>query len=342
MLDRYHRQQLLPMIGAAGQSRLARARVVVLGCGALGTVAVELLARAGVGWIRLIDRDVVELTNLQRQTLYDERDAAEGRAKVVAAAQHLRAINSTIAIEPIVSDVTPRNVERLCLDPRPCVVLDGTDNAETRYLLNDACVKHGVPWVYGAAVGTDGRAMTVRPGIGPCLRCLFPEPPPEGTLPTCDTVGVLGPLTMTVASIQVTMALRVMLGAGPGDDLLLSVDGWTLRSRSISLQGARRHDCACCVSGRFEHLERVADAATRMCGRSSVQLSLGAATGWADALVPRLRTVGVVRVGEQVMHFEPAAEGGITMTLFADGRVLVHGTRDPQKARTIAAKYLGV
>lgn len=342
MIDRYHRQRLLPMIGEQGQALLAKARVVIVGCGALGTVAAELLARAGVGSLRLIDRDIVEVTNLQRQTLYDESDASEGRAKAVAAAGRLRAINSAISIEAVVSDVTPRNAESVCLDPRPTIVIDGTDNAETRYLLNDACVKHGVPWVYGGAVGTQGRVMPVRPGVGPCLRCVFPEPPEPGSLETCDTVGVLGPLTAMVAAMQATAVLRIIVGADPEDEALVTIDGWSLRSRAVSVRDGRRDDCECCGRRHFEFLGRMTESATRMCGRSSVQIDLGAHVRCTEELVQRLGKVGVIRRGEQLMHFEPYAEAGVRLTLFSDGRVIVHGVRDPQRARVMLSTYLGI
>lgn len=330
------------MIGADGQSRIRRARVVVLGCGALGTVAAELLARAGVGWLRLIDRDIVERSNLQRQSLFDEQDVGEARAKAVAAARRLSSINSTITIEPIVADVTPRNIERLCLEPRPVVVVDGTDNAETRYLLNDVCVKHGVTWVYGGAVGTQGRVMPVRPNVGPCLRCIFSEPPAPGSLDTCDTAGVLGTLTATVAAMQAATALRLILNAPQHDDALVSIDGWTLRSRAVSLRDARRTDCTCCAARRFEFLDRVADNAVRMCGRSTVQLTLGDTAGWTENLLARLRSVGTVQAGMQLTHFEPSGEPGVKLTLFEDGRVLVHGVTDVSAARSLVARYLGI
>jgi adenylyltransferase/sulfurtransferase len=342
MVERYQRQMLLPMIGTKGQSRLRDASVVVLGCGALGTVAAELLARAGAGSLRLIDRDIVEPTNLQRQTLFDESDAANGHAKAVAAANRLRAINSMIVVDPVVADVTSRNIERLCLDPKPTVVIDGTDNADTRYLLNDACVKHAVPWVYGGAVGTEGRVMPVRPGIGPCLRCIFPDAPAAGTLDTCDTVGVLGTLTATVAAMQSAAALRIIVGESIEHDALVTIDGWTLRSRAVSLREARQEDCLCCVARRFEFLDRVTVTAARMCGRSTVQFPLVEGVGWTENLLTRLRAVGVVRSAGQVTHFEPNNDPGLKLTLFADGRVLVHGVKDVAVARSVVARYLGV
>jgi adenylyltransferase/sulfurtransferase len=239
--DRYHRQTLLRQIGREGQKKLASSRALLVGCGALGTVLAEQLVRAGVGTIRIIDRDVVELTNLQRQTLFDESDAAEGVPKAIAAERRLGAINSAVRIEPIVADFHAGNAEELA--GRPDVILDGTDNAETRYLINDLAVKHGITWVYGACVGTEGRVMTVRPGDGPCLRCLFPEPPTAGELPTCDTAGVLGPLAGIVASLQAVAAIKLLSGnaAALGREMT-AIDVWSNRIRSIDTTDARRSD----------------------------------------------------------------------------------------------------
>ncbi len=212
-MNRYHRQTLLPQFGAEGQARLAAAPVLVVGCGALGSVLADQLVRAGVGYTRVVDRDVVEITNLQRQVLFDEADARDGAPKAIAAARRLAAVNSSVVIEPIIADVHARNVEEIAGVGeaggawKADLILDGTDNVETRYLLNDVSIKHGVPWVYGACVGTEGRVMLVRPGKSPCLRCIFPEPPGPGELPTCDTAGVLGAASAVVASLQVAAAL---------------------------------------------------------------------------------------------------------------------------------------
>src|SRR5262245_34353204 len=209
-IDRYHRQTLLPQIGEAGQRKLAGARVLLVGCGALGSTIAEQLARAGIGHLRNADRDIVELTNLQRQVLFDDSDAAGGLPKAVAAANRLSKINSTITIEPRVVDVDALNVEQLVAG---CdMILDGTDNVATRYLVNDVAVKHTIPWIYGACVGTEGRVMTIRPGAGACLRCIFPQPPNASELATCDTAGVLGPVASVVGAMQALAAIKLLSG----------------------------------------------------------------------------------------------------------------------------------
>ena len=263
-MDRYHRQTLLPQIGRAGQERLARARVLLIGCGALGTVIAEQMARAGVGFLRICDRDLVETTNLQRQVLFDEADAAAGRPKAVAAAERLGKINSTITVEPHVVDVHSGNIESL-MDGVD-LVMDGTDNVETRYLVNDAAVKRGVPWVYGACVGTGGRAMGVVPApvesqeapraagagaAGACLRCVFPEPPGPGELATCDTSGVLAAAAGVVASLQVVEAMKILLGDAGAARELVTIDLWPLRIKTIATADARRGDCPTCGQRRF-------------------------------------------------------------------------------------------
>src|SRR3989440_10540452 len=208
--DRYSRQILFSGIGTEGQSRLAQSRILIIGCGALGTPQAESLARAGVGTLRIVDRDFIEFSNLQRQTMFTESDAAERLPKVVAATNHLREINSEIVLEAEIADVNYSNVERLILD---CdLLIDGTDNFATRYLINDACVKHGVNWIYGAAVGSYGVTMTIRPGETPCLRCIFPEAPPAASAPTCDTAGVIMPIINVVSAVQVSEALKLLTG----------------------------------------------------------------------------------------------------------------------------------
>ena len=280
--DRYHRQVLLPRIGEAGQQRLARAHAAIVGCGALGSVAADLLARAGVGTLTLIDRDVVEPTNLQRQLLFDEADARNGTPKAVAAKARLGAVNSTIAIRAHVADLNHTNAERLTgLDPQasPAVLLDGTDNFETRYLLNDLAVRHATPYVYAGAVGTTGTAYTVMPDQSPCIRCLYPDVPPPGTTPTCDTAGVLGPLIATVAAWQATQALKLLTA----NHAALSRNLWTWDAwspdtppRAIDVTKARDPSCPCCARCRFDFLDgRAASRTTTLCGRHAVQLIPG-------------------------------------------------------------------
>jgi molybdopterin-synthase adenylyltransferase len=273
---RYHRQMLLMQIGAEGQRRLGEARVLLVGCGALGSVLAEQLVRAGVGDLRIVDRDVVELTNLQRQVLFDEEDARDASPKAVAAAQRLRNVNSLVRVEPVVADFSPNNAEELCEMPggAPRLLLDGTDNVQTRYLINDLAVQRGLPWVYGACVGTEGRVATILPGRTACLRCLFPHPPPGSDLPTCDTAGVLAPAAAVVASMQATAAIQLLTGAAV-TQRLVAFDLWAGEFRSISTAGARLEDCPCCGRHHFEFLEGGGDPLTTLCGRNAVQIAGG-------------------------------------------------------------------
>ncbi|MGH7177690.1 MAG: HesA/MoeB/ThiF family protein, partial [Tepidisphaeraceae bacterium] len=247
--ERYQRQTILPQIGVAGQRRLAESRVMLAGCGAIGSVVAEQLVRAGVGFLRVVDRDVVELGNLQRQVLFDESDAAAGTPKAVAAAKRLLAINSSVTVEPRVRDIDSGNVHELAESVH--LIVDGTDNAETRYLLNDFSVEQALDWVYGGCVGVEGRVMVIRPGKTPCLRCVFPSPPKPGELPTCDTAGVLGPVAAIVGSLQAIAAIRLLLGTATEESQMLVVDGWNGRLRSVSM-GDRRPDCPACGRRRFE------------------------------------------------------------------------------------------
>ena len=340
--DRYHRQTLLPQIGDAGQRRLAASRVLLVGCGALGTVIADQLVRAGVGFVRVCDRDVVELTNLQRQVLFDESDAAAGLPKAIAAAKRLGQINSAVEIDPQVVDVHGGNIERLIEGIE--IVLDGTDNVETRYLVNDAAVKRGVPWVYGACVGTSGRVMGIAPGKDrPCLRCLFPDPPGAGELPTCDTAGVLGAAAGLVASLQVAEAMKILLGDRSAASELVTIDLWPLRIRTIATAGARRADCLACGQRRFEFLDaRPGAAATSLCGRNTVQVrppTIGAGLDLKQ-VAARLETAGVVEDSPYFLRCT-LRENGLTLTLFPDGRGLVHGTSDLSVARSLYARYVG-
>jgi adenylyltransferase/sulfurtransferase len=357
-IDRYHRQTLLPAIGAAGQQRLREARVLLIGCGALGSSIADQLIRAGIGFLRIVDRDIVELTNLHRQTLFTERDVEQGAPKAVAAADRLRQVNSDVTVEPVVSDVDSGNVEALLRNtgsqPVPQasrglkerdpidLILDGTDNVATRYLINDVAVKHSIPWIYGACVGTEGRVMTVLPGQTPCLRCIFPQPPGAGELPTCDTAGVLGPVAAVVGSIQALNAIKLLSGnAGALAEELLTLDLWTNRIRSINISQSRRANCLTCGQHRFEFLDAAPpDSAAKLCGRDAMQIRWRRERVELKELAQRLAGAGAVDQTPFLVRCT-LSEGGLRLTAFADGRILVHGTADPARARSVVAKYLG-
>jgi molybdopterin-synthase adenylyltransferase len=335
--DRYSRQARFSGVGAAGQERLRAGRVLVVGCGALGTVAVDLLARAGVGRITVVDRDVVELSNLQRQLLFEEADAAAGTPKAVAAAAAVARINSAVQVRPIVADVTPDNVEQLIEDAQ--VVLDGTDNFETRLLLNDACVKHGVPWIYGGAVGSTGMTMNVLPG-DPCFRCAFPHRPQPGTMPTCETAGVLSSTVVAVAALQFTEAVKLLVA--DREHLrrgLVAFDVWS-NQHEPPMQLARDPACPCCGLRRFEFLEARATSRTAsLCGRNAVQVSPGhpAKLDLAE-LGRRLDGVGPVSATPYLVRL---TVGPHELTIFADGRAIIKGTNDLATARSLYSRYVG-
>lgn len=350
MEPRYHRQMLLPDFGQAGQERLARAHAVVVGVGALGCAAADLLARAGVGRLTLIDRDVVEVTNLQRQTLFAEADV--GTPKAIAAKARLEAVNSGVVVEAHVADFGPANVERLCGLPgsKPGVFIDGTDNFETRLLINDVAIKHGVPYVYAGAVATRGMVLTIIPGRTPCLRCIVGSPPAPGTLPTCDTVGVLGPVIAIVAGVEAAEALKVLLGR---TDLvhiaMLDFDVWSNERRRLDVSALRDADCPCCGLGRYEFLEGAfASSSAVLCGQKAVQVLPpdGAPRVALEEIVRALSRHGDFRANAFVARGALADERGeegdpIEITIFADGRAIVKGTKSTERARSIYARYVG-
>ena len=335
--DRYSRQRLFGPIGPAGQEKLRASRVSLIGCGALGTHLAQHIARAGVGRLRICDRDFVELDNLQRQVLFDEADVKANLPKAAAAAAKLALINRDVAVEPRVVDVNAGNVESLVGDAD--VVLDGTDNFETRFLLNDACVKLGKPWVYGGCVGSYGMVLTVVPGATPCFRCVIGEMPAPGSSPTCDTAGVLGPAVGVVASLQAAEALKLLTGhrdavaAG-----LVTLDVWTNSHQAF--KAARDPECPACGARKFEFLEgRATGTATTLCGRNAVQVSPPAAAGLDLAgVAKRLKRVGKVSRNEYLVRF---TVDGLEMTLFPDGRAIIKGTDDPARARAVYSKYIG-
>ena len=338
MLERYSRQVLFDGIGEQGQRRLLERQAVVIGCGALGAMHAETLARAGVGRLRLVDRDVVELSNLHRQVLYTEADAAEGMPKAAAAARRIREVNSDVEVEGVVEDVGPLSVERLVAGAD--VVLDATDNFETRYLVNDACVKAGIPWVYGAVVGGAGATMTIRPGMTPCLRCIFEEMPAPGTSPTCDTAGVAFPAVAVVASIQAAEAIKLLAGR---EELLhgglWQLDVWGNRFTRIGLESVDRSACPACGRRRFEYLEDRGQQATTLCGRGAVQVTSSRPVRLdLEALAERLRAAGDVTRNEFLLRFRT---GDVEMTIFPDARSIIKGVSDPAAARSLYSRYIG-
>lgn len=351
---RFARQAILPGVGVEGQARLARSHAAIVGIGALGCVIADLLARAGVGTLTLVDRDVVEMTNLQRQTLFSEADARAGTPKAEAAAARIAAVNSQCRVFAEVEDLRHDQAERVLglfasPDDRPGVIVDGTDNFQTRYLLNDLAIKHGVPLVYGGAVGTVGTQMTIVPGVTPCLRCIEPEVPGVQVGQTCDTAGIFAPASSIVASCEAGDAIKVLLGR---IDLisgtLLQFDLWSHVRRRIKMDIARDLGCICCGQRTFEFLAGLgAVDGGVLCGRNSVQLAApsGNQVGVELAVVAdRLRALGsTTRTGSLVRASIPGMAGGaaVEITVFADGRTIVSGTTDVGIAKAIAARVLG-
>lgn len=337
-MERYSRQILFEGIGEEGQRRLRASRVVIVGCGALGSAQVETLARAGIGTLLIVDRDFVEESNLQRQTLFTERDARERVPKAVAAARRVSEINSDVECVAEVVDVNASNVERL-MSGRD-LVLDGTDNFATRFLLNDACVKHGVAWVYGAAVGSYGVTLTIRPGVTPCLRCVFPEEPAAGTTQTCDTAGVIMPIISIVAAVQASEALKLLTGRVENlQGGLMQFDVWRNEWRRIST-GERAPDCPACGLRRFDALEAESgDMTIVLCGRNAVQVSPRKnARVDLEALAARLSAAGEVKSNPYLVRL---SAGEYELTVFSDARAIVRGTEDVGVARSLYARYVG-
>lgn len=337
MEDRYSRQILFNGIGEQGQKRLRAARILIVGCGALGSAHAESLARAGVGHLRLVDRDFVEPSNLQRQTMFTESDAEKRLPKAIAAADHLRQINSEIEVEPHIVDVNYSNVEQL-LDGCD-VVIDGTDNFSTRYLINDACVKHNINWIYGAAVGSYGVTMTVQPHQTACLRCVFEEAPPAASAPTCDTSGVIMPIINVVSAVQVSETFKLI--TGHIEDLhgsLMQFDVWRNEWRRIGT-GTPRPDCLTCGLARYETLSPAAQGAAVLCGRDAVQILPAQPTRINfSSLAERLQRAGEVKFNEYLLRFKT---GDFELTVFQDARSIIRGTDEIATARSLYAKYIG-
>jgi len=349
-LTRYARQTTLAQIGVGGQQRLLAAHAVIVGCGTLGCVVADQLARAGVGGLTIIDRDLVEPGNLQRQVLFDEAQAEARLPKAQAAAERLTAINSSVRTEPVIADLRPSNAESLVIAGalgQADVVLDGTDNFETRFLINDLCVKHGVPYVYAGVVGT--RAMRAvfapgddRDGRGPCLRCVFDRPPAPGTQPTCETAGVLATAAAMIGGMQASEAIKIITGSDRVARDLVELDAWTGEYRSIDLRRSRDPGCPCCFGRTFEYLDAPDPEAASMCGRNAVQVmpTPGHRVDF-DRLARSLAGLGEVRQTPFMVRAGLSEHPGVSLSVFRDGRAVIEGVEDPSRARALYARYVG-
>jgi adenylyltransferase/sulfurtransferase len=340
IITRYDRQARFAPLGEEGQRRLSSGRALVCGCGALGSVIAETLVRAGVGFVRIVDRDFVELNNLQRQVLYDEQDVTDGLPKAIAAVNKLRRINSGIEIEPLVVDVTSRNIADLAGDVD--VIVDGTDNFGTRFLVNDFSVKHAKPWIYGGCIGAEGQTMTILPGETACLACLMSDVPPPGTTPTCDTAGIIAPIVGVVASIESAEALKILSGNRASVSRRLTIiDLWDNQVRHVDLTKLKANDdCRVCGHHEFAWLsgER-GESSAILCGRNAVQLSAPpGATVSLESLAGRLVGVGRIQRNAYLLRLHVDS---YVLTVFRDGRTIVGGTNDITIARSVHARYIG-
>jgi molybdopterin/thiamine biosynthesis adenylyltransferase len=333
--SRYSRQERFSPWGEQGQARIGASRVAIVGCGALGTVQAEILARAGVGLLRIIDRDLVELSNLQRQFLFSEADAKEGTPKAVAAVRRLAQINSYVALEPMVADLSASNAADLLENID--LILDGTDNFETRYLINDFSVSEKIPWVYGAAVSSYGLKLTVIPGVTACLKCVYPEPP-RGAQPTCETAGVLGAVTAAIAALQTADAMRILASGTDGIVArLTTIDVWTGQIRQVA-PPSRDPKCPCCGLHDFVHLDGSKRAPVSLCGRNAVQIHERNRPLDLIDLARRLGKLAPVRSNEFALRVTLDA---YELMIFPDGRAIVKGTTDVGIARSLYARYVG-
>jgi molybdopterin-synthase adenylyltransferase len=339
--DRYSRQMRFPPIGTNGQARLSKGRVLVVGCGALGSSICNLLVRAGIGMLRIVDRDFAEISNLQRQVLFDENDVARNLPKAIAAAEKLRAINAQVEIEPIVADVEPHNIEALCngID----LILDGTDNFEIRFLINDVAVKHNLPWIYGGCLGADGQTMTILPGQTACLNCLMLDgPPPPGTTPTCDSAGILSTIIQLIAAIETNEAIKILSGnAASLNRSLTVVSMWDNQFRQLDISNLRdKVNCPTCKQNQFVWLAgKRASQTANLCGRNAVQLSFAEPAPISlPELADRLRLVGPVEVNPFLIKFR---HQDYILTIFSDGRAIIQGTEDVAIARKLYSQFVG-
>jgi adenylyltransferase/sulfurtransferase len=336
-MTRYSRQELFAGIGPAGQEKIRAARVTLVGCGALGSVLADTMVRAGVGALTLVDRDYVEASNLQRQSLFDEEDVRRGLPKAAAAEARLRAVNADVQVRGVVADVNADNAAELVSGAD--LVLDGTDNFETRFLVNDVCVRAGVPWVYGACVGAYGLALLVRPRVTPCLRCLLEEMPAPGSGPTCDTTGVVAPIVHVIAGVQGAEALKML--SGRTESLLpgvVTVDLWQGTFEVMDLRG-QAPSCPACTQGRYDYADATAQGTAVLCGRDAVQVRAPRGTRVdLPALAARLSRAGDVTANEYLVRFRSGAD---ELVVFGDGRAIVKNVGDAAQARSVYARYVG-
>ncbi len=335
MIDRYSRQVLFSKIGIEGQRRLSQSSVVIIGCGALGTVTATILVRAGIGKVKIIDRDFIEYHNLQRQVIFDEQDIKDQLPKAVAAERHLKKVNSSIEIEGVVADVNFSNIERLVNGND--LIVDGLDNLETRFLINDVSLKHKIPWVYGGAISSYGMVMAIIPDETPCLRCVWDHPSGQGLALTCDTAGVIAPAPFVVGSLQSVEAIKILIGSKEDSPGLKYVDVWN--GQYDQLKTSRRLDCPAC-QGKYEYLEtRFGTKATSLCGQNAVQITSPEARKISFSnLATRLEAVGTVKYNDFMMSF---VFDHTEMVVFPDGRAIVKNTNDESLARGLYAKYIG-
>ncbi|MBV9229317.1 MAG: ThiF family adenylyltransferase [Chloroflexi bacterium] len=340
MLDRYSRQTLFPPIGKQGQERLKTASVTIIGCGALGTVLANNLCRAGIGRLVIADRDYIELNNLQRQILFDEEDVERRLPKAIAAVERLRRVNSEVKLEALVEDINADGIEALVRDTD--LVLDATDNFETRYLINDVCIKHHRPWIYSGVIASYGVTMNIIPDDTPCMRCVFPDMPLPGTSPTCDTAGVLNGIVGTITGIASTEALKILLKSEKVSRDMVWMDLWENTFDRIELP--RQPDCPTCGQHKYEFLDSLSGTgSTSLCGRNAVQVRASAIRRGTrldfPGLAERLQPVGEVSYNEFLLRF---IVDGYEMTVFPDARAIIKGTDDEQVARSVYARYIGM
>lgn len=338
ILERYKKQIILKDIDEVGQNKLINSKVAIVGIGALGTVASNNLVRAGVGKLKLIDRDYIELSNLQRQVLFDEEDIEKGLPKAVAAALKLKKINSNVEIKPFVEDLTKENIEELLGDVD--IIIDGTDNFETRFLINDFAVKNKIPWAYAGVVGTNGMTLLIIPELTPCFRCIMEEIPAPGTMPTCDTAGVLGTVSNIIASTECTEVIKYLVGAK--DKLinkLIYFDMWDGSYKTIGLE--KDENCPVCGKGKFQFLEsEKGSKIVSLCGQNAIQISRKEKISIDfQMLADNLKNTGKVKFNEYMLKLNVEK---YEFTVFKDGRTIVKGTKDEKEAKTLFAKYIGI